>query len=39
MIQKILFLLVFIFPILGKAQNINELNALVNQIADGDMKK
>ena len=31
MIQKILFLLVFIFPIVGKAQNINELNALVNQ--------
>ena len=31
MIQKILFLLVFIFPIVGKAQNINELNALVDQ--------
>lgn len=31
MIQKILFLLVFVFPIEGKAQNINELNALVNQ--------
>ena len=30
MIQKILFLLVFISPIVGKAQNINELDALVD---------
>jgi hypothetical protein len=30
MIQKILFLLVFITPIMGKAQNINELDALVD---------
>ena len=30
MIQKILFLLVFISPIVGRAQNINELDALVD---------
>jgi hypothetical protein len=30
MIQKILFLLVFISPIVGKAQNINELDTLVD---------
>ena len=30
MIKKILFLLVFISPIVGRAQNINELDALVD---------